>query len=56
VQLRPVPDRARAAFVTEVHVALLTAAGVALIAAVGVVIMLAHRARSAAATATVAAA
>lgn len=43
----PIPDRAHAAFVTAMNIALLTAAGAAIIAAVGVVLLLTSRRRAA---------
>ena len=41
----PIPDRAHAAFVTGMNIALLTAAGAAILAAVGVVLLLSKRYR-----------
>jgi EmrB/QacA subfamily drug resistance transporter len=43
----PIPDRAHAAFVTGMNIALLTAADAAILAAVGVVLLLARRFRAA---------
>jgi MFS family permease len=42
----PVPDRAHAAFVTAMNIALLTAAGAAILAAVGVMLLLSARYRA----------
>ena len=43
----PIPDRAHAAFVTAMNIALLTAAGAAILGAAGVVLLLARRRRGA---------
>jgi len=43
----PIPDRAHAAFVTAMNIALITAAGAALLAAVGVFLLLTSRRRAA---------
>jgi len=44
-QPAPIPDRAHAAFVTAMNIALITAAGAAILAAVGVVLLLSKRYR-----------